>query len=70
VTTWFITGASSGLGAALARAVLDHGHNAVITVRNTGQVQGLADAHPDSALVLPLDVTDHDQVVRLSPRRG
>jgi NAD(P)-dependent dehydrogenase (short-subunit alcohol dehydrogenase family) len=35
----------------------------VITARNTGQVQGLADAHPDSALVLPLDVTDHDQVV-------
>ena len=63
MTTWFITGASSGLGAALARAVLDHGHNAVITARNTGQVQGLADAHPDSALVLPLDVTDHDQVV-------
>ena len=63
MTTWFITGASSGLGAALARAVLDHGDNAVITARNTGQVQGLAGAHPDSALVLPLDVTCHDQVV-------
>jgi NAD(P)-dependent dehydrogenase (short-subunit alcohol dehydrogenase family) len=63
MTTWLITGASSGLGAALARAVLDHGDNAVITARNTGHVQGLADAHPDRALVLPLDVTDHDQVV-------
>ena len=56
-------GASSGLGAALARAVLDHGDNAAITARNTGHVQGLAGAYPDSALALRLDVTDHGQVV-------
>jgi NAD(P)-dependent dehydrogenase (short-subunit alcohol dehydrogenase family) len=36
MTTWFITGASSGLGAALARAVLGHGDNAAITASNTG----------------------------------
>ena len=63
MTTWFITGASSGLGAALARAVLDRGDNAAITARNTGHVQGLLEPYPDSALALRLDVTDHDQVV-------
>ncbi|KXF50207.1 short-chain dehydrogenase [Rhodococcus sp. SC4] len=63
MTTWFITGASSGLGAALARAVLEHGDNAVITARNADHVQDLVAAHPNNALAVPLDVTDHDQVV-------
>jgi NAD(P)-dependent dehydrogenase (short-subunit alcohol dehydrogenase family) len=63
MTTWFITGASSGLGAALAEAVLDHGDNAVITARNPDHLQNLVDAHPSGALAVPLDVTDHDQVV-------
>ncbi|PBC39365.1 short-chain dehydrogenase/reductase [Rhodococcus sp. ACS1] len=63
MTTWFITGASSGLGASLARAVLEHGDNAVITARNADHVQDLVAAHPNSALAVPLDVTDHDQVV-------
>ncbi|WP_154794875.1 oxidoreductase [Occultella kanbiaonis] len=63
MTTWFITGASSGLGAALAAAVLDLGHDAVITARNVDDVQGLVDRFPNRALAVPLDVTDHDQVV-------
>lgn len=63
MTTWFITGASSGLGAALAKAVLDHGDNAVITARNTDHLQDRVNAHPNSALAVPLDVSDHDQVV-------
>ncbi|MDT2005660.1 SDR family NAD(P)-dependent oxidoreductase [Rhodococcus opacus] len=63
MTTWFITGASSGLGSALARAVLDHGDNAVITARNADHVQDLVDAYPNRALAVPLDVTDHEQVV-------
>jgi len=63
LSTWFITGASSGLGAALARAVLDHGDNVVITARDLGHVRDLAGAYPNSALAVPLDVTDHDQVI-------
>ncbi|QYB07340.1 SDR family NAD(P)-dependent oxidoreductase [Rhodococcus sp. USK10] len=63
MTTWFITGASSGLGASLTRAVLEHGDNAVITARNADHVQDLVTAYPNSALAVPLDVTDHDQVV-------
>lgn len=33
--TWFITGCSTGLGRALAEAVLDRGWNAVVTARDT-----------------------------------
>ena len=62
MTTWLITGASSGLGRALARAVLDKGDNAVVTARSTDSVKELVDAHPDTALAVPLDVTDHVQV--------
>ena len=63
MTTWFITGASSGLGAALARTVLGHGDNAVLTARHTEHVQDIVQAHPDTALAVALDVTDHEQVV-------
>jgi NAD(P)-dependent dehydrogenase (short-subunit alcohol dehydrogenase family) len=63
MTTWLITGASSGLGAALARAVLDQGDNAVITARNTDHLHDLVETHPETAFAVPLEVTDHDQVV-------
>ncbi|GAA4403199.1 SDR family NAD(P)-dependent oxidoreductase [Tsukamurella soli] len=36
MTTWFITGASSGLGAALARAVLDRRSGTVVNVSSIG----------------------------------
>lgn len=63
MTTWFITGASSGLGAALARAVLERGDNAALTARTTEHLDDLIAAYPNSALAVRLDVTDHQQVV-------
>jgi len=62
MATWLITGCSTGLGRALAEAVLMHGQNAVVTARNVAQVQDIADAYPGTALALPLDVTDDAQV--------
>lgn len=62
MTTWFITGCSSGLGAAFAEAALKRGNNVVVTARNVAQVQHLADSYPGNALALPLDVTDQAQV--------
>ena len=62
MTTWFITGCSTGLGRAFAEAVLDRGHNAVVTARDVAKVQDLADKYPGAALALPLDVTDDTQV--------
>jgi NAD(P)-dependent dehydrogenase (short-subunit alcohol dehydrogenase family) len=62
MATWLITGCSTGLGRALAEAVLRHGQSAVVTARNVAQVQDIADAYPGTALALPLDVTDDAQV--------
>lgn len=60
--TWLITGCSTGLGRALAQAVLAHGHNAVVTARNVNAVKDIAADFPDTALALPLDVTDKEQI--------
>jgi len=60
--TWLITGCSTGLGRALAEAVLAHGDNVVVTARDVTSVQEIATARPDSALALALDVTDEAQV--------
>jgi NAD(P)-dependent dehydrogenase (short-subunit alcohol dehydrogenase family) len=62
MSTWLITGSSSGLGRDLARAVLEAGHNAILGARNPDSVKDLADGHPDTALAVALDVTDHGQV--------
>ncbi|AYG03327.1 oxidoreductase [Gryllotalpicola protaetiae] len=62
MTTWFITGCSTGFGRALAEAVLERGDNAVITARNADVLGELAAKHPATALALALDVTDAAQV--------
>jgi NAD(P)-dependent dehydrogenase (short-subunit alcohol dehydrogenase family) len=62
MTTWLITGCSTGLGRAFAEAVLARGGHAVVTARDVTKVRDLAEKHPDTALALPLDVTDDAQV--------
>jgi NAD(P)-dependent dehydrogenase (short-subunit alcohol dehydrogenase family) len=62
MSTWLITGCSTGLGRDLARAVLEHGDQAVVTARDPGTVTDLAEAHPQTALALALDVTDPARV--------
>src|ERR1700722_10376681 len=64
MSTWLITGCSTGLGRSLAEAALDRGENAVVTARDITKVEDLADAHPDRALALALDVTDTAAVSR------
>ncbi|MGW4527023.1 oxidoreductase [Amycolatopsis sp. NPDC004378] len=59
---WFVTGCSTGLGRALATAVLERGLRAVVTARDPAQLGDLVAAHGDRVLALPLDVTDHAQV--------
>ena len=62
MSTWFITGCSTGLGRALAQAVLERGENAAITARDAGRLEDLAKVYPDTALACALDVTDDEQV--------
>jgi len=60
--TWFITGASRGLGLLIARAALQRGDNVVATARDA---QAVADAleHHANLLALPLDVTSEAAAV-------
>jgi NAD(P)-dependent dehydrogenase (short-subunit alcohol dehydrogenase family) len=62
MSTWLITGCSTGLGRALAEAVIAADHNAVVTARNVGNVADLAADNTDRVLPLPLDVTDTAQI--------
>ena len=62
MSTWLITGCSTGLGRSLAEAVIAAGSNAVVTARDESKVADLATAAPDRVLSLALDVTDAGQV--------
>ncbi|MEV1206556.1 SDR family NAD(P)-dependent oxidoreductase, partial [Microbispora rosea] len=56
--TWLITGASRGLGHALAREVLERGDRLVATARRPELLDDLVRAHGDRARAVALDVTD------------
>ena len=62
MTTWLITGCSTGLGRALAEAVIAHGHNVIATARDVTKLEGIGANAPHQALLLPLDVTDESQI--------
>jgi len=57
---WLITGVSSGLGRALARAVAAQGDIVAGTVRAQQAQQAFAELHPGRTQGYLLDVTDHD----------
>jgi short-subunit dehydrogenase len=62
-----ITGASSGLGAGMARILAAQGHHLALTARRLDRLEALRDelvaTHPGIEVVVhALDVTDHDQV--------
>lgn len=63
MSTWIITGCSSGLGRHLALEVLKNGDNVVVTARNLTDIKDIADAYPNMALTLSLDVKNNDQIL-------
>ncbi|MEA5362375.1 SDR family NAD(P)-dependent oxidoreductase [Amycolatopsis sp., V23-08] len=72
VRTWFITGASRGLGALWTEAVLEHGDQVVATARDTSALKPLVDRFGGRLLPLDLDVTDEaavDAAVRAAEQR-
>ncbi|KRB76299.1 short-chain dehydrogenase [Nocardioides sp. Root190] len=70
MTTILITGASSGLGAEMARQFAARGHDLGLAARRTERLEELRDeitaAHPTTRIaVRALDVTDHTAVFRV-----
>ena len=61
--TWLITGCSAGgIGEGIARAVLEHGDNAVVTARSTTKVEGIVADYPETALAVALEVSDQASI--------
>lgn len=58
MATWLITGCSSGLGRGIAQAALERGENVAATARNVATIEDLAEAYPQQALPLRLDLAD------------
>jgi len=58
----FITGASAGFGAAMARVFVQNGHKVIISGRRADRLQELAKELGDAALPLVLDVTSRDSI--------
>ncbi|GGG10579.1 short-chain dehydrogenase/reductase [Rhodococcoides trifolii] len=62
---WFVTGGTpGGFGVAFAEAALETGDLVVITSRRPQELAAWAEQYGDRVLVVPLDVTDADQVQR------
>ena len=61
--TWLITGASSGIGAATARQVVQAGHRVALIARNTERLLGVVqDLDPQQVLCLKADVADWNEM--------
>lgn len=60
-----ITGASSGIGAATARLLVQEGAKVVLAARSTDRLAALASELGPAALALTVDVTKKDEVARL-----
>ncbi|WOF45371.1 SDR family NAD(P)-dependent oxidoreductase [Sphingopyxis indica] len=64
-----VTGASRGIGAAIAHSLATRGAHVVITARTAGGLEELEDrihAAGGSATIAPLDLTDGDSIARLA----
>jgi len=63
--TWFITGASRGIGRELTQQALVRGDNVAATLRDPSQLNDLIAVHGDRLWVRQLDVTDTVQMARV-----
>jgi NADP-dependent 3-hydroxy acid dehydrogenase YdfG len=63
-----ITGASSGIGEATARALTAEGYRVALLARRADRIQALADELGDGAIAIEADVTDRDSLVAAARR--
>lgn len=64
----WLTGASSGIGAALAEQLLQAGHRLAVSARTVEPLQALAARYPEQVLVAPGDLGDSQQVRAIGQR--
>ncbi|MGB7420054.1 MAG: SDR family oxidoreductase [Erythrobacter sp.] len=60
--TLLITGASSGIGAATARAAAEAGWNVALCARSADKLEAIAGEIGDAALAIPCDVTKREAI--------
>jgi NADP-dependent 3-hydroxy acid dehydrogenase YdfG len=63
-----ITGASSGIGEATARALAADGHRVALLARRVDRIDALADQLGDGATAIEADVTDRDSIAAAAER--
>lgn len=68
--TYWLIGASDGLGAALARQLSRVGVRVILSARNDAALRAVADSLPGPARALPVDVTDRDALHRAAEEAG
>lgn len=63
---WWITGASSGIGAALARALAARGARLILSGRNVAALEAVAEDCGAGTMILPFEATDYAAIPALA----
>lgn len=65
---WWVTGASSGIGSALATALAENGAKLILSGRNTEALEGLAKTVKTASLTLPFEATDFARIPEIADK--
>ncbi|MGP9831314.1 SDR family NAD(P)-dependent oxidoreductase [Marinobacter sp. NSM] len=66
----WLTGASSGIGEALAKQLTTHGHRLIVTGRRKEALDALVNQHPEQLLAAPADTTSKSDLEALKGSLG